>query len=201
MMLPTLPRIRSVFVLLSILALLAGAVLLAYNQWSKPMIEAERAVQAGEPERALAEYAVSIGRFRERASTQQMLPDDYARVMHNRLALLYQTGQYDAVIDAAGTAPPAALPHFWVGCAMFSKAIQEEGAEGLLEWLSRAEDEFKLALAATPDDWDTKYNYELSARLAAELREPPKQGNRPQRMQLLRPQTTSKPREAMKKAG
>ena len=62
---------------------------------------------------------------------------------------------------------------------MFAKSLQEEGAEGQLQWLTRAEDEFKLALASEPGDWDTKYNYELSARLVAALRRPPKPGNKP----------------------
>ena len=91
-------------------------------------------------------------------------------------------------VITAGSAPVDAAPHFWVGCAMFAKSLQEEGAEGQLQWLTRAEDEFKLALASEPADWDTKYNYELSARLVAALRRPPKPGNKPSAIKLLRPE-------------
>ena len=49
-------------------------------------------------------------------------------------------------------------------------------------------EEFRKAIEATPDDWDTKFDFELATRLAAELR---KQPNTPpkQMMQLLRPPT------------
>jgi hypothetical protein len=197
----TVPRLRSLFYLISVLALIAGAALLAYGQWSKPLLEADRAAQAHDQEGALRAYGISVTHFRDRTAMQQLLRDDYARVVHNQLAILYRTGQYESVIDTAGSAPVDAAPHFWVGCAMFAKSLQEDGAEGQLQWLTRAEDEFKLALAAEPGDWDTKYNYELSARLVAALRRPPKPGNKPSAIKLLRPEGPSQPREGMKKVG
>ena len=197
----TVPRSRSFLYFLSVLALIGGAALLAYGQWSKPLLEAERAVQARDSEGALRAYGVSIARFRERAPMQQLLPQDYAGVAHNQLAILYRTGQFETVIDTAGSAPVDAAPHFWVGCAMIAKSLQEEGAEGQLQWLTRAEDEFRLALASEPGDWDTKYNYELSARLVAALRRPPKPGNKPNPIKLLRPEGPSQQREPPKKVG
>ena len=56
-----------------------------------------------------------------------------------------------------------------------------------LGWLTRAEDEFRRALEAEPADWDTKYDFELVTKLAAELRRQPKTPPN-QLMQLLRPQ-------------
>jgi hypothetical protein len=197
----TVPRFRSFFYFLSVLALIGGAALLAYGQWSKPLLEAERAIQARDSDGALRAYSISVARFRERAPMQQLLHDDYARVTQNQLAILYRTGQYESVIDTGGSAPVEAAPHFWVGCAMFAKSLQEEGAEGQRQWLIRAEDEFKLALASEPGDWDTKYNYELSARLVAALRRPPKPGNKPSPIKLLRPEGPSQQREPTKKVG
>jgi hypothetical protein len=197
----TVPRFRSFFYFLSVVALIGGAALLAYGQWSEPLLEAERAIRARDSESALRAYSISVARFRERVPMQQLLHDDYARVAQNQLAILYRTGQYESVIDTAGSAPVEAAPHFWVGCAMFAKSLQEEGAEGQLQWLTRAEDEFKLALASEPGDWDTKYNYELSARLVAALRRPPKPGNKPSPIKLLRPEGPSQQREPTKKAG
>ena len=46
---------------------------------------------------------------------------------------------------------------------------------------------FRRAAEATPDDWDTKYDFELVTKLAAELRKQPKTPPN-QLMQLLRPQ-------------
>ena len=57
-----------------------------------------------------------------------------------------------------------------------------------LGWLTRAEEELRKAVEDAPDDWDTKYDFELTTRVSAELR---KQPNTPpkQLMQLLRPPT------------
>jgi len=197
----TVPRFRSFFYFLSVLALIGGAALLAYGRWSEPLLEAERAIQARDSEGALRAYGLSVARFRDREPMQQLLREDYTRATHNQLAILYRTGQFETVIDTAGSAPVDAAPHFWVGCAMFAKSLQEEGAEGQLQWLTRAEDEFKLALASEPGDWDTKYNYELSVRLVAALRRPPKPGNKPNPIKLLRPEGPSQQREPTKKVG
>ena len=51
-----------------------------------------------------------------------------------------------------------------------------------------------------PNDWDTKYNYELSARLVTALRTKPKQVP-PSLMQLLRPSKEGPMREPVKKTG
>jgi len=84
-------------------------------------------------------------------------------------------------------APGGAMPHFWSGCAFFAKALAEEKPEARLGWMSRAEEELRRALEAAPDDWDTKYDFELVTRLAAELRKQPKTPPS-QLMRLLRPQ-------------
>jgi hypothetical protein len=86
--------------------------------------------------------------------------------------------------------PSAAPVHFWSGCALFAKARKEEAAEARLSWLSRAGDEFKKALERAPDDFDAKFDYELTQRLLQELKKQPKTPPT-QLMQLLRP----KPKE------
>ena len=53
--------------------------------------------------------------------------------------------------------------------------------------LTRAEEELRRAVEAAPDDWDTKYDFEMVTTLAAELRKQPKTPPN-QLMQLLRPQ-------------
>ena len=116
------------------------------------------------------------------------MPAEYNRAVGNHLLALYRLKRYDEVIDVAQKAPAAASPNFWAACAFFQKADVEEAPEARLGWLSRAEEEFRKAIEAAPDDWDTKFDFELTTRLAAELR---KQPNTPpkQMMQLLRPPT------------
>ena len=87
------------------------------------------------------------------------------------------------------------MPHFWSGCALFEKARAEEKPEARLSWMSRAEEELRRAVESAPDDWDTKYDFELVTRLAAELRRQPKTPPN-QLMQLLRPQPKAGARPA-----
>jgi hypothetical protein len=181
------------FILSAVFALIAGIALVVYARWTEPIAEAAAAIQGQDPERAVGAYAVSARRFNDIAVSQRVMPGELSLVAHNKLALLYRLGRYDELIEAAAAAPPTAAPHFWSGCAMFRKAEREKKPEAQIEWVGRAADEFKLALTAAPDDWDTKYNFELTSRLSAELR---KQPNTPpkQLMLLLRPPTPgSKP--------
>ena len=187
------PRLRSSAIAVAVVALLAGAVLFVYGRWSAPAQAATAAAAAGEIDTALKTYADLGARFKRFPVTQQVLADDRALIADNHLALLYRQQRWDDVIDVAVDAPPEASPHFWAGCAFFKKGLAEKKEEAQLEFFTRAEDEFKLALGTASTDWDTKFNYELSARVANALR-PPSKGGKEQKsvpsslMQLLRPQ-------------
>ena len=117
---------------------------------------------------------------------RQLAADEYTRVVGNHLLTLYRMKRYDEVIDLAQKAPADAAPSFWAGSAFFQKAIVEEQPDARLGWLGRAEEEFRKAVETDPEDWDTKYDFELTTRLAAELRKQPKTPPK-QMMQLLRP--------------
>ena len=200
------PRLRSSFIVMALLALVVGLGLVAYGRWSAPLADADRATAAGDLSAAVAAYTRSVARYRGMPAAQQFLSADHALASHNQLALLYQLAQYDELLEAAAEAPPAASPHFWAGCALFRKSQKEFELPSQLEWMVRAEEEFKLALEAAPTDWDTKFNYELSARLAAALRPASKTGATQQKgvpstlLQLLRraPQAQDRP---VKKVG
>jgi tetratricopeptide (TPR) repeat protein len=187
---PALKSIGSVFM---VLLLLAGGAALAYARWTRPVAEADAAMASGDYAAALAGYGVQEARFDRVTPAKQLLTSEYNRVVGNELWLLYRMERYDDTIDKAGRAPEGANPHFWAGCAFYDKARAEKNPEARLGWLSRAEEEFRRAVEAAPDDWDTKFDYELTGRLAAELRKQPK--NPPnQLMQLLRPQPKMGPK-------
>ncbi len=169
------------------LLLVAGGAALAYARWTRPIADADTALADGQYARALDSYGVGEGRFDRLAPAKQLFTSEYNRVIANELWLLYRLERYDEAIDKAGRAPEGANPHFWAGCAFFDKARAEEKPEARLGWLSRAEDEFRRAVEAAPGDWDTKFDFELTTRLAAELRRQPKTPPN-QLMQLLRPQ-------------
>jgi tetratricopeptide (TPR) repeat protein len=171
-----------------VLLLAAGLGLLGYARWTRPIAAADAALADGHLDTAIAGYQQAEARFDALPAAKQLVSVEYNRAVANHLWALYRLKRYDDAIDLAQKAPADAAPHFWSACAFFQKATVEEAPEARLGWLSRAEEEFRKAIEAAPDDWDTKYDFELTTRLAAELR---KQPNTPpkQLMQLLRPPT------------
>src|SRR5262245_14586650 len=167
--------------------LLAGAAAVAYARWTRPIAEADAALAGGELAHALTGYRDAESRFDRMAVAKQLFPSEYYRVVANELWVLYRLNRYDETIDKAERAPEGANPHFWAGCAFVDKARAVENADARLGLRRRAEEEVRRGVEAAPDDLDTKFNFELTTRLAAELRKQPK--NPPnQLMQLLRPQ-------------
>jgi hypothetical protein len=175
-----------------LVVLVVGAALMGYSRWSRDIVEGDAFLASGDFERAIASYVSAEARFEQIPSTRRLFAADYHHVASNHLYALYHTGRVDDLIAQAEKSPEEAAPHFWVGCAFFLKAQLEEEADSALAWLTRAEESFKKAVAAAPEDWDTKYDYELTTRLAAALRKEPKAPPK-QMMQLLRPPTGAKP--------
>ncbi len=68
---------------------------------------------------------------------------------------------------------------------LFRRAGNETEVQAQISWLQRASDEFYNALKIEPDNWDTKYNYELTERLIKDLQN--EDESPPQIMELLRP--------------
>ncbi len=181
-----------------ILLVLTGLVLVGYARWTGQLETADAALADGHFAEAITAYQAAEARFDRIPAVRQMASVEYNRALSNHLSALYSLKRYDDVIDLAQKAPPESQPHFWAGTALFQKATSEDQPETRLGWLSRAEDEFRKAIEAAPNDWDTKYDFELTTRLAAELR---KQPNTPpkQLMQLLRPPTAGQ--KAPRKVG
>lgn len=176
-----------------LLMLTAGVLGLAYARWTHAVADADAALAKGDLEHALADYTAAQARFDALPAARQLFAAEYTRVVGNELWVLYQLGRFDETIDKAEKAPEQASPHFWSACAFFEKGSLEPKPEARLGWFSRAEDEFRRAVEAAPSDWDTKFDFELTTRLTAELRKQPKAPPK-QLMQLLRPPTpTGKP--------
>ncbi len=173
---------------LVVLMLAGGIGLLAYARWTSVVGDADAALAAGQFDQALAAYERAGARFDVTPAARQMFAGEYDRIAENRLWILYRMKRFDDAIDAAEHAPLGAAPHFWAGCAFFEKARAEQNPETRLGWLARAEEELQKAVEARPDDWDTKFDFELASRLMTELRKQPKTPPA-QMMQLLRPPT------------
>jgi tetratricopeptide (TPR) repeat protein len=179
--------VRSAGAVAMVIVLAGGVAALAYARWMRPVAAGDAALAEGRYDEALTHYAQAEARFDGAAAVRQFLAEDYSHVMANQLWVLYRLGRYDETVDTAGRAPEGALPHFWAGAAFFEKARAEDKPEPRLAWLTRSEDELRRAVQAAPEDWDTKYDFEMVTRLASELRKRPETPPN-QLMQLLRPQ-------------
>jgi tetratricopeptide (TPR) repeat protein len=179
--------LRSSGAVVMVLVFIAGCAMVVYARWSRPAVDADAAVANGRYEEALARYGEAEARFERMAAAKELFADDYRHVVASQLWVLHRLQRYDDLLEKAQRAPDSAQPHFWSGCAWFEKARAEEKPDSRLAWLTRAEEEFRRAVADAPGDWDTKYDFELITKLAAELRKQPKTPPR-QLMQLLRPQ-------------
>lgn len=169
------------------LALVFGAGLVALSAWTRPFEEAREAADAGRLDQALEGYAATEERFDRFPMAKQLLPAVYHGSVASQLWIRYLQHQYDELLEKAAASPSIGPVHFWAGSALFMKARGEENAEARLGWLGRAAEEFRTALERDPEDWDTKYNYELTRRLLDELRKQPKTPPK-QMLQLLRPE-------------
>ena len=169
------------------LLLVAGAAALACARWTRPIADADQALAAGEWDRALASYDLARARLDRLPAARQLLARDYARAAAAQLWIYHHLQRYDELIEAAQQSPEAAAPHFWAGLAFLAKGRAERKPEAQIGWLTRAEEALRRAVEADPADWDTKYDYELVARLAAALRKQPKTPPN-ELMQLLRAQ-------------
>jgi tetratricopeptide (TPR) repeat protein len=174
----------------AVLLLVVGAAALGYARWSHAIADGDAALAAGQLNRAIASYTAAEARFDAVPATRQLFAADYNHTVSNHLWALYTQGRFDETIDKAERSPDQSSPHFFAGCAFFEKAGVEEKPEAMLGWLTRAEEELRKAVEAAPADWDTKYDFELTTRLAAALRKQPKTPPK-QMMQLLRPPSAS----------
>ena len=172
----------------AVLAVLVGGALLWLATWMSPLVAAETAVREGRLTDGLNDFKTAEARLSQVPALQQVAPALLGSVQANQVRLLYEMQRYDEAIEKAGKSTSVHGTHFWSGCAMFARAAAEERGETRLEWFERAEGEFRTALSAFPDDWDTKYNYELTRSLLNRLREEPET---PRRLlfELLRPQS------------
>lgn len=172
----------------ALLAILLGGAFVWTAAWMSPLVAADAAVRDGRLSDGLAAFRSAETRLSQVPVLQQVAPSLVGSVQANQVRLLYQMQRYDEAIEKAGTAADVHGTHFWAGCAMFARASAEERGETRLEWFERAEGEFRAALQASPHDWDTKYNYELTRSLLNRLREEP---DTPRRLlfELLRPQS------------
>jgi tetratricopeptide (TPR) repeat protein len=170
-----------------LILLVAGAAAVGYARSTKAIDAGDAALARGAREEALARYVEAERLFDRVPLAKRLVAVDYHHIIANELGILYRLERLDATIEKAAEAPAEAMPHFWAGCALFQKARAESQPDARVGLMTRAEEELRRAVEASPADWVVKYDFELTTRLAAQLRKRP-QTPPSQMMQLLRPQ-------------
>lgn len=171
-----------------VLALIAGAVLLGAAAWLQPVLDAQAARDRGDAGIALEQYRIGEDRLARVPMGGQLLRSVQEAVQANQYRLLYERKEHDELIEKAEASAPTAESHFWTGCAFFQKALAEnKNPDTRLGWFRRSEEEFRQALELNPEDWDSKFNYELTRRLLMQMRKEPRLAP-PELRKFLRPE-------------
>jgi hypothetical protein len=168
------PRASRLVIVPVTVATALGVLLLLIGFWLRPIAAAEQAMAAGDADRALQQYTTGRRRLQWIPGLGILFPGLNELVTGNELSLQYALRRYDRIIEATGSGTGSASTSFWAGCALFDKALVEVEPEKRVEMMSRAHDAFRRTLELAPDDWDAKFNYELSGRLSNILREQPR---------------------------
>jgi hypothetical protein len=177
----------------AVLGLLAGIVLIIAGRWFSPMVSAQQALTDGRLQEALLGYRAAGRRLAASSIVRRLMPELSDAAVSGELAVLYSLKQYDDVIDKAGaTGSPAG--RFWAGCALFAKADVDVSDKNRLNWMAQAQQEFRGAIEAAPDDFDARFNYELTAKLIAGMKKDPTI-ERPKDLQLLVPSSAQAPKK------
>jgi hypothetical protein len=173
---------------MALISVALGTALIWTASWASPLLAAEVAVGDGRLSDGLEAFRTAEARLSRIPLLGQIAPGLIGSVQANQVRLLYQMQRHDEAIEKADQSTSVHGTHFWSGCAIFARASADEQPDTRLAWFERAAGEFRAALVASPDDWDTKYNYELTRSLLNRLREEPET---PRRLlfELLRPQT------------
>ena len=177
-------KLPGVWLLVS-LAFLCGIFLIFTSLWIKPYMNGQSALVQGEYDESLENFARAEQRFQGFQPASRFFPDAYAATYANQFYILYQRGEYDALLEKAASSPALAPVHYWTGCALFRRASQVTEVQEQIAWLERAAEEFHSVLELEPANWDAKYNYELSKRLIDELKD--EEETPPQILELLIP--------------
>jgi tetratricopeptide (TPR) repeat protein len=102
----------------------------------------------------------------------RILPEEYKDVSLRQVAILYEQDRADEAFEKLEqisiTAPSLTESgeySFWTGNLLLRRAFQTKDPESSVNAAKAALSEYQKGLAAQPDDWDLKYNFELVSQL------------------------------------
>jgi tetratricopeptide (TPR) repeat protein len=192
------------------LMLLLSVGLLGYAWMMRQFETGQNALHRGDSAAALEAYRRAELPFEKFPHLAKVLKNEYTQVGFNQVSILYHQKQNQEALEKLEQLP-AQLPalaessdySYWMGNLLFRQAIESKNPEESFNALKGALSEFQKGLAAKPDDWDLKYDYELVRAIFA------KQGGEQQKQEQkvksiidkMRPQDPSQQQIAPEKRG
>lgn len=151
-----------------LLLLLLSLGLLGYGWTIRQFETAQNAFHQGDSAAALESYRRAEMPFQKLPWLAKLFKEEYTQVNLNQVAILYSQKQNQEALEKLEQLP-AHLPAvaesgdyaFWMGNLLFRQATESKNPEASLNALKGALSEYQKGLAAKPDDWDLKFDYEL----------------------------------------
>jgi tetratricopeptide (TPR) repeat protein len=139
------------------------------------VLEFDRGVKAGQRgdfEAALAHLEAAGNPFEKIPWLPWAFKEDYQAIVFNQIGILYQAGEYEKVVEKleqaareASFMSETAAHSFWLGNVLVRRAVANPEPEEVGQGLQSAVAEYQKGLAAHPEDWDLKYNFELTKQI------------------------------------
>jgi hypothetical protein len=141
---------------------------IAYGWMARELDRAYREFSTGELEAAMERYARVERPLRLFPWLTRIFPAEYEQASLNQVAILYRQQRSAEALDKLEEIPalsPAQIERaayaYWMGNVLFRQAAETKDPEIAAKALKSALLEYQRGLAAQPDDWDLKFNYEL----------------------------------------
>jgi tetratricopeptide (TPR) repeat protein len=145
------------------------AALIGYAWLVFQMSRGVEAARQGEPEAAAAIFESAEAPFRAVPWLSRILQRDYEKLVFDQAKVLFPRQDPELIFakfDEAVKNSPALRDRgefaFWMGNLLIRRAAASDDGEEALNYLKSALAEYQRGLALAPDDWDLKYNYELT---------------------------------------
>jgi len=161
----------------AVLLLAASTALLTYARWLRLISDGNQALAAGDIPAARQAYQAATRRLDQFGFLRQVGGPGYRQLIFNQARALYAAKEDEALtrlLENESTRTPGLSDesefHFWTGAVQFRHGLTLKDKQALQTNLQQTGESFRLALMAAPNDWDVKYNYELTMRLLDNMR-------------------------------
>lgn len=151
-----------------VLVFLCSAGLIGYSWMVFQMSRGVAAARQGDFETAVATFELAETPFRSVPWLSRILNSDYQRLTFEHVNVLFAMGEPETISDkfeqavmSSPTIKDQGEFSFWMGNLLFHRAAASQDGEEALGYLKSALAEYQRGLAAAPENWDLKYNYEV----------------------------------------